>query len=175
MFKPDWLKFTWNLSEVPATPPVTGPLPEIRAGERGDENLFWEAMERSFKTEIAWGPLQKDRIAECRTQAPDPIDGRDIRAIVLEDGKRIVGGSLLSLDADNSRHFLSGVFVIEEYRCRGAGQALLWKSLDFLRENGLHQATAVTRSNLSAAKYLYPKYNPQREILKTNPSLKQAA
>ncbi len=175
MFKPDWLKFTWNLKEIPDSTPASGPLPDIRVGERGDETPFWESMERSFRTEIGWGPLQIERIGECRSQAPDPIDGRDIRTIVLEDGKRIVGGSLLSLDADSSRHFLSGVFVIEEYRCRGAGQALLWKSLDFLRENGLHHAAAVTRSNLSAAKYLYPKFNSMRETLKTSPTLKQAA
>jgi GNAT superfamily N-acetyltransferase len=175
MYRPDWLKFTWNLSSIPEVLPVVGSLPDVRVGEEGDEGQFWEAMERSFKTEIAWGPLQNERIAECRDLAPDPMDGRDVRTIVLEDGKRIVGGSLLSIDTESSRHFLSGIFVIEEYRCRGAGEALLWKSLNFLKENGLNHAIAVTRSNLSAAKYLYPKYNASRETLKAVPSLKQAA
>ena len=45
-----------------------------------------------------------------------------------------------------------------EYQNRGLGSALLYYSLKQLKNSGLEQANAVTKDNVAAAKFLYPKF-----------------
>jgi len=175
MYRPDWIRFTWNLDSLDLTAATPDHLPEVRLGEPGEGPSFWEAMERSFKTENAWGSLFQERIDECKQWAPNPIEGKDVRSVVLVDGKRVVGGCLLNTDAEALRQLVSGVFVVEEYRCRGAGEAVLRCALKELKAAGLKHAAVVTRSNVSAAKFLYPKLSSFSEKLKEMPTLKQAA
>jgi len=175
MFKPDWVKFIWNLQTDHRrfSPDLT--KLDIRVGESADVKSFYETMASSFRTERAWGPLAFERVEECQRWADDVTEGSDTLFLVLEDGKRIVGGSLLCTDRESQRHLVSGVFLVEEYRCRGEGVALLAKSLDVLAEKEFPQASVMTRSNVTAAKYLYPKFGAHQEKLDEPISLKQVA
>jgi N-acetylglutamate synthase-like GNAT family acetyltransferase len=99
------------------------------------------------------------------------IEDEVVEFMVLADGPRYFGACGLLANPDAPRHLATGVCVLEEYRCRGAGTHLLYKSLIYLREMGLKEASVITRNTVAAAKYLYPKFGSRREELTTMPLL----
>jgi ribosomal protein S18 acetylase RimI-like enzyme len=55
--------------------------------------------------------------------------------------------------------------AIKSATCRGLGTCLLYESLRRLRDRGLDQARVVTKKNIPADRYLYPKFGSTRVVL----------
>jgi ribosomal protein S18 acetylase RimI-like enzyme len=171
MFKPEWIRFNWDLKKLPPAEPKAGAGLEVRFGQKDEAEAIVTMIERSYQAEQGWGVMRAPRVKELREIVLHGMDEKEIKVLVLQDGRRIVGASVLCIEADAPRQLVSGVCVLEEYHCRGWGSLLLWRSLKFLAEQGLDRASVVTRSNINAFRHLYPKYNSTRERLEESPAL----
>lgn len=173
MFRPEWIKFTWDLAKLPGFEKKLGPNMEIRSGQPSEKDKIWAAVERSFQAEQGWGVILANRLKEIRELTYKGLEDGFLEILVLEDGKRIVGASGLIVDAAGPRQLATGVCILEEYRCRGFGAALLYQSLKLLSEKKLEHAAVVTRSNVAAHKYLYHKFDSHRDKMEALPNLSQ--
>jgi len=166
MYKPKWLGFTWNLNAFSNESKTETIMGDLRLAEKPDEEACNQIVERALITERGWGVHGEARIREMKDflrRAFGPDTGQEV--VVWEDGRRLVGLSALCLDAESPRQLVSGVCIYEEYRCRGGGTALLQRSLERLAENGLDAARVVTRERITAARFLYPKFQSKIEEL----------
>ncbi|MDD5261236.1 MAG: GNAT family N-acetyltransferase [Methylacidiphilales bacterium] len=175
MYKPDWIRFSWELKSLPAKEPKLNGGFVIRKAEEDEREEVYNVVERSYLAELAWGIASLERLAELKEAILKGMGEKDFRVLIVEDGKRIIGASALLTDPTAPRQLVSGICVMEEYRCRGAGTALLWQSLKLLADEGLDTASVVTRSNVPACKFLYTKFTSRRERVEEMPVLKQFA
>lgn len=173
MYRPHWLKFTWKLKELPAEAPTHAvKAVELRKAEAPDAAPLWAMMERAFSTEMAWGMLLPERLKHLREAVHEGIEQKSTHFLVIEHGRRIIGGSGVLKESQAEAHLLTGICVMEEYRCRGLGAWLLYHSLRTLADAGLPEASVVTRSNTAAARYLYPKAAPSPVKVDGFPAIK---
>lgn len=161
------------MKKLPTEEPKAGAGLEVRLGEEKESRAIVTVVERSYQAEQGWGVIRPQRLKELQEIILRGMDERDIKVLVLQDGRRAVGASVLCIAADAPRQLVSGVCVVEEYHNRGWGKLLLWRSLKFLAEQGLDKASVVTRSNVNAFRYLYPKYFSTRERLDEMPLLEK--
>ncbi len=164
MIKIKWVKYTWDLNKLPKNDPLMSLRVKLVEPEKVDLNAEFKAMESAYALDTGWGVGLEYRLEElqilCSFCAQDKE--KRVRHLHLMDGKRLVGVSLVSKHMEFPRNLLSGVCIIDEYRCRGAGSLLLYKSLKKLHEEGLSEATAVTKTGISADKFLYGKFDSKR-------------
>ena len=160
---------------MPTTEPKLNGSLEIRKAASDERLEVFAVVERAYLAELAWGLLSTERIKELKDVILKGMEGKDLEVLVIEDGRRIVGASVILPDAGSPRQLVSGVCMLEEYRCRGSATGLLWRSLKLLAEKELVTASVVTRSNLPACKFLYPKFDSRRERIEELPVLKQFA
>ncbi|NJK91467.1 MAG: GNAT family N-acetyltransferase [Blastochloris sp.] len=171
MFRPEWIKFTWDLTKLPSEGNKLGPNLEIRSGQPAEKDKIWTAIERSYQAEQGWGIILPDRLKELKDLTYKGLEEGFLEVLVLEDGKRIVGASGLVASPECPRQLATGVCITEEYRCRGLGEELLYQSLKFLAGKKLEHAAVVTRSNVAAHKYLYPKFGSHRDKMEKLPEV----
>jgi ribosomal protein S18 acetylase RimI-like enzyme len=165
MFRDQWIRFTWDLEKLPSYTPKLKTT--MRLVETGDEELprIWEAVSRSYSSDLGWNIGLAKRLEYLDEKIHKGADDKALAFIVLEDGPRVVGASVLVPKPEESEpHFLSGVCVVNEYRCRGYGTALLHASLKLLADRGQKQVRVVTKSRTAAEKHLYPKFGSVREV-----------
>lgn len=153
-----WVKFTWKLKNLPESDESIDQRVEVRSAEKGEGDRVWHTIERAYTMDQGWMTGINARLAEMRKYVMKGLDEKTVHFLVLQDGGRIVGASGLILDDSLPRQLLTGITVVNEYRCRGAGTKLLFHSLKYLEEHGLEEASVVTRANVAAAKFLYPKF-----------------
>lgn len=173
MFRPHWATYRWNLKSLPAEAPRhLVKSTELRAANEDDAATIWSAMERSFAAEQAWGLQLLDRVRMLRKTVFDALKEKKVHFLVVEHGRRIIAGSGLVADSESPVQLATGIWVMEEYRCRGLGKFLLHASLKHLSDSGIDEAVVVTKSNTAAAKYLYPKFESTTGKVEAFPELK---
>jgi N-acetylglutamate synthase-like GNAT family acetyltransferase len=174
MYRPQWIRFSWDLKKLPAeAPPHEVKSVELRKAEPDDAHAVWTFLERAFATEQAWGMTLKERMKHLKDAVFQGIEEKNVEYWLLEHGKKIVAGTGLLLDAGAPMQLISGICVMEEYRCRGLGTWLLHAGLKRMADAGLASAAVVTRSNTHAARYLYPKFAATSAPVEAFPEIKQ--
>ncbi len=153
-----WKRFTWDLTNLA---PLAHPLPDqyvVRPAARDEAKLVSHVVFTTLTLDSAWCDtlkLFRDRLAANIDQAfarePAP-------AIVIMHGPRIIAASVISTEPDAETHLISGPCVLVEYGNRGLGTALLHHTLALLRSSGMESATAVTKDNVPACKFVYTKF-----------------
>lgn len=155
-----WVRFTWDLQQLP---PLGIALPDhyhFRDAGSEDEKELRAVITRSFAHDTSWG----DSIHEINSL----VDGWLARGfsenggaifVALRHGQRIIGASVSFTDPSLEDQLAPGPCVLMEYRNRGLGTALLGESLRRLRESGLTHAHARAHTNSLVAKFLYPKFS----------------
>ena len=158
-----WKRFTWDLTKLP---PLEHPLPDqyvVRPAARDEARQVNHTVFTALTLDSAWCDTLKlfsDRLAAqidlafAREAAP---------ALVIMHGSRIIAASVISTEPDAVSHLVSGPCVLVEYGNRGLGTALLHHTLELLRSSGLERATAVTKDNVAACKFVYPKFGSTSE------------
>lgn len=155
-----WVRFTWDLEQLPSLGPVLPEHYHFTIASVADEKEVRAVVARSFAHDTSWG----DAIHDVNGM----IDGWLERAfapegngifLALRHGLRIIGASVLTPDPALEDQLTPGPCVLMEYRNRGFGTALLEESLRQLRDAGLTKGSALTKSNAPVAKFLYPKFN----------------
>ncbi len=153
-----WRRFTWDLTKLP---PLENRLPPyfiFRGANREESKVVRAMILTSFALDSAWGDAMKVFREKFDTLFDAAFQREGVPAIVVTHGVRIIGGSVLSTEIDAENHVISGPCVLSEYCSRGLGTALLHHSLQQLRTAGLERAHAITKENVPACKFVYPKF-----------------
>lgn len=156
-----WLRFEWDLEKIPAADP-TIPAPFMLSRARpADAGAAEKVAVNSFGMDTGWSDIQKTFATTILRNvragfAKDPPD-----CMVVRHGSRIIGVSVLDTRGDAPNHLRTGPCVLQEYRGRGLGSALLRASLAGLREAGFARAYGVARAKTAASRFLYTKFGGQ--------------
>jgi len=153
-----WKRFTWDLTKLP---PLEIALPvhfAFREAARDEGKVVHNVAMTSFTLDSAWSDVLKDFRERLEMQLDLAFQRESVPAIVVTHGTRIIGTSVISTEIDAESNLVSGPCVLSEYCNRGLGTALLHHSLRHLRKSGLDRAAAVTKENVAACKFVYPKF-----------------
>lgn len=160
-----WVRFTWELKELP---PLMAELPEhyhIGPATDDDELALRKVFSSSFMLDPIWNPAIGPIMQVMDAWLDHAIEAELIMCLVLRHGQGIIGASILSFDPEAGNHLAPGPSILMEYRNRGLGTSLLERSLDTLRQAGLVRASGIARENAPVARFLYPKFGGVTEHL----------
>lgn len=158
-----WTRFSWDLAKLPVLDIRIDPHYHIRPAIKEEERSIRNVIMSAFSLDMDWADTLENMKARLESEISAVFEQKDALCLVITHGARIIGASALNLDADAESNLISGPCILSEYRNRGLGSALLYESLLALRERGLQSARGVTKSNVPAAKFLYPKCNSVSE------------
>ena len=153
-----WKRFAWDLSKLPAFESRLPSAFNIRAASRDEEKTVHQVIFTAFGLDSAWGDsirLVRDYVD---SQLATSFAQRAVPCLVLTHGTRIIAASALNVSEDAASHLISGPCVLSEYRSRGIGTTLLHESLEHLKTAGLATAYGVSKENVPASRFIYPKF-----------------
>lgn len=154
----NWVQFTWDLNEVPAVGSALPEHYEITAANSDDEKELRRVIASSFALDPEWNPTMQEVMQTIDAWLDEGLQSPSNTAVVLRHGLRIIGASVLSLQAERDNHLSPGPCILMEYRNRGFGTTLLERSLQALRDAGLSRASGIAKENSPVTKFLYPKF-----------------
>ncbi|MFN2621400.1 MAG: N-acetyltransferase family protein [Chthoniobacterales bacterium] len=155
----NWIRFTWDLTQLP---PFENALPEhyeIGPATTDDETELRKIISSSFVLDPMWSPELQEVTEKIEAWLESAFASSHCVFLALRHGTRIIGASVLSTKPDADMHLIPGPCISTEYRNRGFGTRLLEQALTRLREAGVTQAAGVAKENVPASKFLYPKFN----------------
>ena len=153
-----WKRFAWDLSKLPEFESRLPSSFNIRAASRDEEETVHQVIFTAFGLDAAWGDsirLVRDYVD---AQLAASFAQRAVPCLVLTHGTRIIAASALNVSEDAASHLISGPCVLSEYRSRGIGTALLHESLEHLKTAGLPTAYGISKENVPASRFIYPKF-----------------
>lgn len=157
----NWVRFTWQTDAAGQVPPELPARYTLRVAAASESEEVCRVVQTSFALDSGWSESLRmvseyldHRMKEVLKQDPLPC-------LVLLNGSRIVGASVMDPVADAESHLLSGPLVLAEYRNRGMGSALLQASLQHLQQQKFETVVGMTKKNGTAARYVYPKFGGQ--------------
>lgn len=152
-----WVRFTWQLAGFPASLPHVPKGYEIRPAALEDAEELRQMVMRSFVLDPAWNAAIHEVTPLVNGWLDRAFGSDDAVVLALRHGTRIIGASVVL--NDNDSNLAPGPCVLLEYRNRGFGTRMLAHSLALLREKDAAEATAITKSESPAARFLYPKFD----------------
>ena len=159
-----WKRFTWNLNTLPPTGPELTSQFKIRPLAKEEEKLARNVISSAFRLDADWSDALNMMQDRFESDLDEVFASKEAPScLVLTHGTRIIGASALSFGKDSASNLVSGPTILVEYRNRGLGSALLYHSLKSLKEEGLRQAHGLSKANMPAAKFLYPKFDSVAE------------
>lgn len=159
-----WMRFTWDLERLGE--PATNKLPVntvVRPVTRREVEAVQHVIFNSFTLDSDWAESFgriRDSLAEGVRRA---FADYESPGLVLVHGPRIVGASIFTDNALAESHLISGPCILLEYRNRGLGTDMLYRSLSLLKQGGVKRATGMTRKGVPAEKFVYPKFGGESE------------
>jgi GNAT superfamily N-acetyltransferase len=155
----NWIRFTWDLSQLPAFENALPEHYEIGPATAEDEMELRKIISSSFVLDPMWSPELQEVTEKIQAWLDSAFASSDCMFLALRHGTRIIGASVLSTKQDADMHLIPGPCISTEYRNRGFGTRLLERALTQLREAGLTQAAGVAKESVPVSKFLYPKFN----------------
>lgn len=153
-----WKRFTWNLKNLPPLDSTLPPQYVFRNATREEARAVVHVVFTAFSLDTAWSDTLKFFRVRLETQLESAFARESVPAIVITHGPRIIAGSVIVTDPGCESNLISGPCVLVEYCNRGLGSALLYHTLEQLKASGLEQASAITKDNVPACKFVYPKF-----------------
>lgn len=166
-----WKRFSWDLNKLPVPAPPLAERYTLRTAAPEDHKAVAHLIHSSFSLDSAWG----DALALIKDWMTAQIDAAFVReavpAVVISHGTRIIAASAISTDVAADTNLLSGPCVSIEYRSRGLGTALLYHTLQQLRQGGLQHVHGIVKENTPAGKFVYPKFGATFHDIEFEPRL----
>jgi ribosomal protein S18 acetylase RimI-like enzyme len=153
-----WKRFTWDLKQLPLPAPKLDERYTVRPAFAEDRKAVTAILLSAFSLDSAWSDIGAGLRDWLSSQIDIAFDREAAPAIVITHGQRIIAASAINTDVDAETHLVTGPCVSMEYRSRGLGTALLYHTLAHLRQSGLAIAHGVTKDNVAATKFVYPKF-----------------
>lgn len=155
----NWIRFTWDLSQLPAFETSLPEHYEIAPAAAADEKELRKIISSSFVLDPMWSPELQEVMEKIESWLERAFASSTCTFLALRHGTRIIGASVVSTDPDADMHLIPGPCISMEYRNRGFGTRILEQALARLRDAGLRRAVGVAKENLPVSKFLYPKFN----------------
>jgi predicted N-acetyltransferase YhbS len=166
-----WVRFSWALENLSDAPAALDPHYRIRTAVQDEEETVRKVVFTAFSLDMDWTDSLKS-LREGLDRRLDAIFGeKEVPCLVITHGARIIAASALDGREGVDNHLITGPCVLSEYRNRGLGSALLFHSLVTLQKGGLKRAFGVSKDNVPAAKFLYPKFGSACEPYVFEPQL----
>lgn len=153
-----WTRFTWDLAKLPAVETDLGANYVIRQAAADEYKIVHKTILSAFALDMDWSDTLKILQNRLDIEIGRIFEQKKIDCHVVTHGSRIIGASVLDTNPDAENHLITGPAILSEYRNRGIGSKLLFRSLMALREAGVVRALGVIKSNVLGAKYVYPKF-----------------
>ena len=154
-----WMRFTWDLEKLPAVKSEMDSHYHLRMATQNDEKSVRGVIASAFSLDMDWSDTLKSLRDHFDAQIDRVFLEKEVPCVVISHGARIIGACALDNSKEAENNLISGPCILSEYRNRGLGTTLLHHSLQFLREAGLQKAFGITKYNVPAAKFIYPKFN----------------
>jgi len=164
MKKLQWVRFTWDLSTLSESPIEMPKRFRIRLADKEDREETLRLIRRAFAMDSDWLDGSAEAFGFVEPLMAKSIDPRSVACLLLCDGPRAVGASLLHVIPESENHLVTGPCISSEYRNRKLGSLLFDLSLRHLRKEGLQTVHGVVKQKCLAARYLYPRYEPMVEV-----------
>lgn len=155
----NWIRFTWDLTQLPAFENSLPEHYEIGPATAEDEMELRKIISSSFVLDPMWSPDLQEVTERIEAWLGAAFASSSSIFLALRHGSRIIGASVLSTQPDSDMQLIPGPCISMEYRNRGFGTRLLEQALTRLRDAGLTQAVGVAKENVPVSKFLYPKFN----------------
>jgi predicted GNAT family acetyltransferase len=155
----NWIRFTWDLTQLPAFESALPEHYEIGPATVADAMELRKIISSSFVLDPTWSPDLQEVTEKIEAWLDRAFGSSECVFLALRHGSRIIGAAVLSTQSEADMQLIPGPCVSMEYRNRGFGTRLLERALTQLREAGLTQAAGVAKENAPASKFLYPKFN----------------
>ena len=153
-----WKRFAWELTQLPNFESRLPPAFNVRSASREEEKTVHSVIFNAFGLDSAWGDSLRFVRGFVETQLTSSFLHRAVPCLVVTHGTRIIAASALNVSEDSQSHLISGPCVLSEYRNRGIGSTLLHESLEHLKSAGLRTAYGISKDNVPAARFVYPKF-----------------
>jgi len=131
----------------------------VRPADRQEQAVTGNVIRTSLVNDPSCSELMAMLDPLLEAAVGDAFRQQPVHCLTLLHGSRVIGASLLDPAPDARAHLFCGPCILPEYRNRGLGAHLLARSLEFLQQNGLTEAIALTRARSISARFLYPKFN----------------
>jgi N-acetylglutamate synthase-like GNAT family acetyltransferase len=131
----------------------------MRVATQDDEESVRRVITSAFSLDMDWSDTLKNLRDHFESQIDRVFVEKEVPCVVVLHGTRIIGASALDTAKQADNHLLSGPCILSEYRNRGLGTTVLHNSLQLLRDSGLDTGHGITKHNVPAAKFIYPKFN----------------
>jgi len=169
-----WLCFEWQTSGAPDAGSLVSPL-VIRPAEKSDEEGVAKVLKSSFAVDSGWGDVNRTVEVLLASAAERVFAEPSPHCLVVVHGSRVIGASLLAVDAGVENHLISGPCILHEYRNRGLASALLAASLGHLAKLDVKTARGLTRANSITARFIYQKFGGSSRPFDGDPLKLEAA
>jgi len=166
-----WKRFIWDLSKLP---PLENKLPGhfgFREASREEGKAIYGMILTSLTLDSAWSDVLNSFRDRLEMLVDLAFQRESAPGIVVTHGTRVIAASVLSTEVDGDSNLISGPCVLSEYCNRGIGSALLLHSLRQLRKAGLDHAAGITKENVAACKFVYPKFGSTNSAHDYEPQL----
>ena len=166
-----WKRFSWDLNKLPVSAPPLAERYALRPALAEDHKTVSHLILSAFSLDSAWGDalaLIKDWLT---AQIDAAFEREPVPAVVISHGTRIIAASAISTDVAADTNLISGPCVAIEYRNRGLGTALLYHTLQQLRQGGLAHVHGIVKENVPAEKFVYPKFGAAFHEIEFEPRL----
>lgn len=158
MSSSDWLTFEWSLGTFVASARLKIPPFVFRCADADDRETVEKVILSAFSAEPPLSARDATLIMTPDAACDIAFSGAGIACVVVQHGTRIIGASAMDGSEDASNHLLTGPCILQEYRNRGIGSALLFSSLEFLQDRGLKLARGRSRAQSTAGRFVYKKF-----------------
>jgi len=168
------MRFTWDLTKLPEAPASPGAAHQIRPVLREEAATARHVILSSLALDTSWNDILKTMQASLEAKLDSIFDAKEPQCVVITHGSRIIGASAYDIVPESENHLVSGPCISNEYRNRGLGVALLYGTLSTLKESGLAKAHGLTRLNVAASRFVYPKFGSTSTPFDFEPQLATA-
>jgi Acetyltransferase (GNAT) family len=155
----NWIRFTWDLTQLPTFESALPEHYEIGPTTADDEKELRKIISSSFVLDPMWSPELQEVMEKIEAWLDRAFASSTCMFLALRHGSRIIGASVISTDPDADMHLIPGPCISMEYRNRGFGARVFEQALTRLRDAGLRSASGVAKENVPVSKFLYPKFN----------------
>jgi len=164
MKESNWAAFEWDTGMVqvvdrPKLPPFV-----FRRATSADRETVEKVFRSVFSQEPAIPNKQNSPMPTIEEACDTAFSGGACACVVVQHGNRIIGASAVNPSEHAPIHLLTGPCILNEYRSRGIGSALLFASLDFLKDSGLTRVIGYARHQSVAARFVYPKFGGKQSV-----------
>ncbi|MEY2494534.1 MAG: hypothetical protein QOJ45_1026 [Verrucomicrobiota bacterium] len=155
----NWIRFRWDLSQLPQFDAALPEHYEIGPATAEDETELRKVISTSFVLDPSWNPATQEVMETIEPWLERAFASPANGCLALRHGLRIIGAAVIAQNPEAEVHLSPGPCVSMEYRNRGFGTRLLEQSLTKLRDAGLKEAIAIAHENAPVTKFLYTKFN----------------